>query len=138
MRNFLNSLIMNVKRFMYGRYGFDELSKAIILTSLGFLIVSYVPFLRFTYVFFIILALWAYIRGFSKNIASRRAELAVYMRFKGEFKKKKDLRRKMWNERKEFKYFRCRGCKSYWRVPKGRGKVEITCRNCGMKMMGKT
>ena len=138
MRNFFNGIIVSLKRFMSGRYGYDELSKAIIFTSLGFLIVSYVPFLRFTYVLFIILALWAYIRGFSGNIAARRAELAMYMRFKGKFRKKKDLHKKIWNERKDFKYFRCRGCKAYWRVPKGRGKVEITCRNCGLKMMGKT
>lgn len=138
MRNFLGRMIMSIKRLMYGRYGIDELSRAIILTALGFLILSYVPFLGFSYVFFIILALWAYIRAFSKNIAARRAELAIYMNFKSKFKRKQSMHKKIWDERKEFKYFRCKGCKSYWRVPRGRGRVEITCRNCKMKMQGKT
>jgi len=138
MRNFFNSIVMTFKRYMYGRYGIDELSRATLITAFVLLVISFVPYLGFAYYITVLLIVWAYIRGFSRNIAARQAELTVYYKFKRKIKSKKSLRQKMWRERKDFRYFKCEYCKSYWRIPRGKGKVEITCRSCGAKMFKKT
>lgn len=38
----------------------------------------------------------------------------------------------------EHKIFKCPGCKTYLRVPRGKGKILITCSNCGHKLNKKT
>ena len=41
---------------------------------------------------------------------------------------------KMWAERKEKRHFRCKGCGTILSVPRGAGKVRITCPKCGATM----
>ena len=41
-------------------------------------------------------------------------------------------------ERETHKYFKCKKCKAVLRVPKGRGKIEITCPKCRAKVIKKT
>ena len=40
-------------------------------------------------------------------------------------------------EAKLFRFFKCPVCKQKLRVPKGKGKVEITCPKCGNKFIKK-
>ncbi len=40
------------------------------------------------------------------------------------------LRRTMHRD-KEHRYFRCPSCGQQLRVPKGKGKITVTCRSCG-------
>lgn len=39
---------------------------------------------------------------------------------------------------REHKYFRCPNCGQMLRVPKGKGKISISCRNCGTTFQKKT
>ena len=39
---------------------------------------------------------------------------------------------------KDHKIFKCPQCKTYLRVPKGKGKILVTCANCGNKIEKKT
>ena len=32
---------------------------------------------------------------------------------------------------KEHRYFKCPNCGQYLRVPRGKGKITVNCRNCG-------
>ena len=41
-------------------------------------------------------------------------------------------------DRKTHRYYKCKSCKTVMRVPKGRGKIEITCPKCRMKVIKKT
>ena len=42
---------------------------------------------------------------------------------------------KNWRERqkqrKDYAFFRCPSCKAMLRVPRGKGKIRVTCRKCG-------
>ena len=42
-----------------------------------------------------------------------------------------ELRRTMAQD-KDHRYFKCPNCGQQLRVPKGKGKLNITCRNCGV------
>lgn len=121
-------------KFMIGRYGPDALSKFTIYLGLILLIISIflpqqvkVVFTTLT----LILLIYSYFRIFSKNINRRRYENAKYLRMTSGIRTDFNLKRQMWDQRKEYKFFKCPSCKSVMRVPKGKGKVRIVCRKCG-------
>ena len=138
MRNFFENLNYKFQGWMQGRYGLDELSKKMMILSLICFLLS--SFIKSTllYSFALVLIIWSYFRCFSKNVYSRNNELNAYLELQRKTKNKIDLRKRMWNERKEYRYFKCKQCKSWSRVPKDKGKIEITCRVCKSKMQKKT
>ena len=42
-----------------------------------------------------------------------------------------DLFRRTIRRDKEHRYFKCPNCGQYLRVPRGKGKITVNCRNCG-------
>lgn len=132
-------------KFMYGRYGTDELSKFLTYTALILLIISmilgqFIGSAAKSAVFMIVLLLvvYSYFRMFSKNLQKRRDENTKYLNFKRPIADKLKLRRDMWGQRKEFKFFKCPSCNAVLRVPKGKGKVRIVCKKCGTAFEKKT
>ena len=128
-------------RFMYGRYGMDELSK--FLTYVGLVLLVLSVFLGQTVrtvalVLAILAVVATYCRTFSKNYEKRRAENAKYLNWKRPIFERFKLRRDMWKQRKEFKFFKCPSCKAVLRVPKGKGKVRVVCKKCGTAFEKKT
>lgn len=132
-----------LRRFMYGRYGNDQLST--------FLFVLYVAIFVFEMIFkrtpaapilmvvSYVIIFFYFFRCFSRNIYKRQAEnrkfLAMWNPVKNYFKY---LRRK-WQERKGVnKLYRCPKCHQTIRVPKGRGKIAITCPKCRFEFIKKT
>lgn len=118
-------------RFMYGRYGTDQLNRFLLIVSLvGLLLGCFRPLWFFTIAALAIL-IWSYVRCFSRNIAKRQKENTAYLsvknRIKGFFTLQKSKRR----DRKTHRYFKCKHCKAVLRVPKGRGMIDITCPRCG-------
>lgn len=118
-------------RFMAGRYGSDQFSKFLSIASLALLVLYFI--LKNPLLWICALAILVYndIRMFSKNLEKRRAENAAYLRLKykltNEFKNMKDR----WSQRRDYCFFRCPSCKAMLRVPRGKGKIHVTCRKCG-------
>ncbi|MDD3924193.1 MAG: hypothetical protein PHP11_03730 [Erysipelotrichaceae bacterium] len=132
MKNFFNKIAFAFQRFMYGRYGLDQLGYALLIFYSLVLIMANLFLKRpiwLDYLLMIVLILF-YFRIFSKNVYRRSKENAYFMRFynplKNFIRKKRTRIKKM----KDYRYFRCPKCKSELRVPKGRGKIEITCPSC--------
>jgi len=128
-------------KFMYGRYGLDELSKFLSTLSLLVLIASmFLAQTVKTVVFTAAVALlvYAYFRIFSKNYEKRRAENRKFLNSRQRVTEKFRLRRDMWKQRKEFKFFKCPSCKAVLRVPKGKGKIRVVCKKCGTAFEKKT
>lgn len=128
-------------QFMYGRYGMDELARVLTFAALVILIISmfFAGVLR-TAIFFVALVIlvFTYVRMFSRNLEKRRAENRKYLSSKNNISQKFKLRRDMWKQRKNFRFFKCPSCKSVLRVPKGKGKVRIVCKKCGTAFEKKT
>ncbi len=138
MGGFFGNLSYRLQQFMIGRYGFDALGKFTVIFSLILYGVSVFLGIGILYPISMLLLVWAYFRMFSKNIYKRRVELDKYMGIRNKVMGKINLRKQMWRERKMYKYFTCPKCKSVWRFPKGKGKIEITCKNCRHKMIKRT
>ncbi|MBR1497036.1 MAG: hypothetical protein IJ617_05365 [Oscillospiraceae bacterium] len=118
-------------RFMVGRNGPDQLTRA--LTGLSLAVLVFNLFLRSTAlnVLWMAIMIWAYYRMFSRNLARRREENARYMQW--EYKLVSGLRG-WWDrlrQRRDYVFFRCPECRAMLRVPRGKGKIRVTCRKCG-------
>lgn len=122
-------------RFMQGRYGVDQFSKFLTLVGIVLFVLSrFIGGLIF-YFLGLGLVIYAYFRMFSKNIAKRYGENQKYLFYKDKvklfFKKGKTNRQGGKNHR----IFKCPSCKQKVRVPKGKGKIEITCPKCRTKFI---
>lgn len=118
------------RRFMQGRYGSDKLNMAILWVGVGACVLSWIiPFalVKMALCFFsYILMIWAIFRAFSRNIYKRYQENRKYLRF---LERLKD---------KEHRHFDCPRCRQPVRVPRGKGKIAITCPRCKEKFIKKT
>jgi len=130
MKQWLENLNRKMQQWMIGRYGTDELSKFLSCVGLALLIISLFKPVRIIYILAWIIIFYSYFRCFSKNIIKRSRERDVYMRYAGKIKSWFFVRKRMWKERSTHRYFRCPECKTMIRVPKGKGKIAITCTKC--------
>lgn len=118
---------------MYGRYGTDQLSKAVLISSLVVYFVNLFWWHNFYVATIIwIILLWNVFRCYSRNIVKRRQENELYLRFVSAIKRRIMLFQKQSQDRSH-KYFMCPNCQKFVRVPKGHGKITITCPNCRTK-----
>ena len=78
----------------------------------------------------LVVIVWGLFRMLSRNLPRRRAENAKFMQLAGPAINWFHLRRTMHRD-KEHRYFRCPSCGQQLRVPKGKGKITVTCRSCG-------
>lgn len=126
-----------LRRMMAGRYGTDHLGIAL----LGLYLVLYLLsrlFHSFTLgLLGTLVILWAFYRMFSRQIPRRRAENAKFMEFVGPIVRQYNVN-KCRRKDKDHCYFKCPNCGQQLRVPKGKGKISITCRNCGVNFEEKT
>lgn len=131
----MNKLRNALSRFMYGRNGVDALSWALfglelLLSIIGSLVrvqaASPALYFATTVLMFVIL-----LRMLSRNLTQRRAENARFLSWvspalnnmRGAQARRADT---------AHKYARC-SCGAWCRVPRGVGKVELTCPKCGRK-----
>lgn len=138
----LQKLKYKLAAFLQGRNGMDDLARAesglIFVLLVVSLIVSFLPiksagvslFLFALELVWIGLFIHLYFRVFSKNISKRYAENQKYCNFRYQMVVKFDRRKREWAQRKTHCFFRCPQCRQKVRVPKGRGKICITCPKC--------
>lgn len=132
--NFKNRL----RNFMMGRYGVDQLNKFLI--SFGFILIIISMFFPniITYNLSLILIIICYFRMFSRNHAKRYKENNVYLNYKNRFLG--IFKRQKYNseQRKTYHIYKCPTCSQKIRVPKGKGKICITCPKCHAEFIRKS
>lgn len=135
MRYYLNKLIFSINEFMYGRYKGDELNRFLAIVYLIIWVISFFPYLRFLQLINTLIFILIFYRAFSKNIYARQKELNSYLKIKNKIKTQINFTKQKHKNRKTHLYFKCSNCKSNLRVPKGKGKIEITCPKCNKTMI---
>lgn len=126
-----------LQRFMWGRYGNDKLNQFLMACAMVSILLSFLLG-RVFYMLALALMVYAYFRMFSKNISKRAAENQWYL--VREMKVRNILAKKK-NElaqRKVYHIYKCPNCRQKIRVPKGRGRIAITCRKCGVEFVKKS
>lgn len=131
-----------LRQFMIGRYGVDDLSRAQIIVSMVLLLVSTFlsAFFRVNILYWLGLALliYSYFRILSRNVSKRYEENQRYLNAKYRAVVKKNNLKKRWAQRSTYRFFKCPKCKQTVRVPKGRGKICITCPKCKTEFIKKS
>lgn len=129
--------IQNLKEKLNDRieraYGFDELGIEIIAIGLFFVLLDMFSELAYISYFGVVFLLLGCFRCYSSDIEARRKELQIYEKFKAicaewfteQFAKIKD--------RITYKYVKCPHCGAVMKLPRGAGKVTITCPICNNK-----
>ncbi len=138
-----------IARFMQGRYGMDELSRFMMGASLVILLVElitkwHVLTLVFWAVFIII-----YYRMFSRDYGKRQQENQKYLNARYKLRAKwyqifhkngkntvsfdklqKDLQQRM-----QYHIYKCPNCSQKIRIPRGKGRIMISCPKCRTEFM---
>lgn len=130
MKNWLQNLNRRFETMMIGRYGTDELSRTLLWAGIILMLVCCFVKVPFLYPLSWVLVIYAYFRSFSKNIIKRSRERDKFMRSTAKIRSKFSMLKRRWKDRKTHNYYRCPKCKTMIRVPKGKGKIAITCPKC--------
>ena len=125
-------------RFMAGRYGADQLSRFLSFAALALIVLNLFFRSSVLWILGIAALVCVYVRMFSRNLEKRRKENEAYLRMKnkltGGIRNWTDRRK----QSKDYVFFRCPSCRAMLRVPRGKGKIRVTCRKCGNAFEKKT
>jgi len=128
-RQFRMNLAMGFQRFMTGRYGTDKLNSVILISGFIACLVGVFVGGALSGIFTAVsygLMFWALFRTFSRNTYKRYQENRKFLMFLDRIKDR------------EHRYFSCPKCKQTVRVPRGKGKVAITCPRCRERFIKKS
>ena len=117
--------------FMRGRNGMDNLNKALFIIVIILDVICIFIKKRVAYSIFWLVSILFLYRFLSKNLVARRRENDKFQGFTRINKMKYDMR-------KDYKIFRCKVCGRNIRVPRGKGKIEVTCPVCKNKTVHRT
>ena len=118
------------RHFMTGRYGTDKLNMYILGVGVAACFLSML--LRLPWLNLLLttvsyaLMIWALCRTFSRNTYKRYQENRRFLLFLNRLKDR------------EHRHFSCPKCRQPVRVPRGKGKISITCPKCREKFIRKT
>ena len=119
-----------LQQIFIGRQGMDELSKTLfwagtIAIALGALLPLWGGLRSMLLTLGIMLIVLAFVRAFSRNLPQREAENLLLLRWLDKKKRERAAKKDRWANRKQYKYFKCPGCGTWLRVPRGKGKIHI-------------
>lgn len=130
------------RRFMQGRYGVDHFSHFLVI--LAFFLMFIQLFIRqdifnlIVSIFVVVILVYSYFRTFSRNHYKRYQENEWYLRYHNRVKYFFSREKSHMQQRKTHKIFRCPNCSQSIRVPKGKGKIAITCPMCKTEFIKKS
>ncbi len=128
-RQFRANCAAKLRRFMTGRYGTDKLNTAILTAGLIVCLVGVFVKGPVSLLFTVVsygLMIWALCRTFSRNTYKRYQENRKYLMLVDRLKDR------------QHRYFTCPKCRQTVRVPRGKGKLAITCPRCKERFIKKT
>lgn len=124
------SISAGLRRFMAGRYGSDRLNMVILCAGLVASLLSvWIRVVPVNLIFWALsygLMIWAIFRCLSRNTYKRYRENRWFLQMKDRLKDRQN------------RYFSCPKCRQTVRVPRGKGKIAITCPRCKEKFVKKT
>ena len=134
-RSLLQRFSAAMRRFMYGRYGVDQLNIFLLITAVVLNVIAMilsrlgavcrvigmlVSLVAYGFLFFYLF------RFLSRNLEKRILENRRYLTWKSRIVDRQN------------RYYRCPNCRQTVRVPRGRGKICIKCPKCSEKFIRKS
>ena len=125
-----------LRYFMIGRNGPDALSKFSCVLACVLVILSMVFSGVAGSVFWalgLVLLVISYWRMFSRNLEKRHMENQMFLSRVAPLTRKWNQWKLRRQQRNIYCFFKCPSCGTVLRVPKGKGRVRITCKSCAHK-----
>ena len=137
----MNNFRYRMARFFQGRTGVDALGITFTWTALVLMLLTMITHSSIVYLLAMACLIYSVWRMFSKNYQKRYVENQKFL------EKTAGIRRKMsvagydfrsfitktrtnFRQRRVYAIFKCPKCKQKLRVPRGRGKIQVTCSKC--------
>ncbi len=152
-----------VTEFMQGRYGYDQLSKFLIVLAMILLVATVLMQTalmnmwaesKYMYIVAIIVLAMGYGRMASKNIKKRKQENEAYLRFMSRFSKKAqayldreekakkyatfEVSQELGDDETVYYVYKCRGCGWEKSFPENMGVIKVICPECGNELIDRT
>ncbi len=131
-----------LSRFLAGRYGPDQLNRALNIAAVVLLVLSLITggsgVGSLIWVLALACLVWSSFRTLSRNIPRRQRENAAFLSLTRRPREGLRSARDRFSQRREYRFFRCPSCRTWLRVPRGKGKLNITCRQCGERFTRNT
>lgn len=122
-------------RFMYGRYGVDSFSQCLMWVAIiGFLLSNFRWGRGFYFIGFAAMV-YATVRIFSKNTYKRAAENQKFLQRTSKIRSFFQQKKWAMMQKKSYHIYKCPSCKQKIRIPRGKGKIEISCPKCRTKFI---
>lgn len=130
---------MWLANLMRGRYGMDQLNRSLMIVALILIVINFFFRLGLINWLAVVLLIYIYCRMFSRNISRRAAENQKFMQFTASFRSGRGKGNPATRVKKDqtHKILKCPGCGEKLRVPRGVGKISISCPHCHMKFTKK-
>ena len=130
LRRLGGRIMAGLQHFMAGRYGPDKLNSCLLWTAVILMVVSlFIPNATARLVLMVVYyTLWglSIFRMLSRNTYKRYQENRKFLLLQDRIKDR------------QHRYFDCPKCRQSVRVPRGKGKIAITCPRCREKFVKKT
>ena len=127
-------------RFMQVRYGVDQFAKF----TMGVALVSIVLAIfvntgssagSLLDMLGLVAIVYTYFRIFSRNISKRAQENQKYLSATAKLRQRLNKEKNMMKQRKDYHIYTCPSCGQKVRIPRGKGKIEISCPKCHSKFV---
>ena len=144
----MNNFRYKMAQFFAGRTGVDALGRTVTWTALILMVLTMITGSNIVYLLSMACLGYSIWRMFSKNYQKRYAEnqkfldktAGLRLKFSGLGRSLRNTFSKArynYDQRKVYAIFKCPQCKQKLRVPKGRGKIQVTCSKCRTQFIKK-
>lgn len=129
-----------MQHFMEGRYGADQFSRMLTWLVLILLVLSLFVRNGLLELVAVALLVYNYFRIFSRNHAARAAENRKYLDATETIRSKWTSFVNINGQRKDFHIYTCpnKNCRQKIRVPRGKGRIQVTCPKCKTQFIKKS
>lgn len=124
-----------LEQIFLGRSGMDQLNKALTVGAvLCYLASRMTPLLLLSTLLHygcLLMAALCVVRAMSRNLERRYAENQRFLSGFGRIRIFRESWQVRLEQKRQYKIFRCPSCGTKLRVPRGKGRLRINCRQCG-------
>ena len=138
MKRKRGSFRSKIRIWLDGCYGHDFLGTFLILVSVALSALGLLIEKKALLITALTVLLYSAYRYFSHDLQARNWELECCKQVAADVKGRANLLAHTWEERKTHRYVKCKHCGAVLLVPRGVGKISVTCPRCGGKTITKT
>lgn len=133
-----NGMKQKIQQFMMGRYGADQFGQILMGISVVFLVISLFTKWDIFYILALGLMGYEYYRMMSRKVEQRYAENQKYLNWRYRIAVKWNRKKEHFRQSKTYHFYKCPSCRQKVRVPKGKGRICITCPKCKTEFIKKS